>query len=89
MQVTQQVYVAEEWVRNARDKVKAKAHSHFEVEKALRALKEKHKKLGKKLTIAEREHSSALADLKNLRPKLRISVSCFTQRKLSLPPRNN
>ena len=29
MQVTQQIYVAEEWVRNARDEIKAKAHSHL------------------------------------------------------------
>ena len=43
MQVTQQIYVAKEWVRNARDKVKVEAHSRFEVEKALGALKEEHK----------------------------------------------
>jgi len=42
MQLTQQVYVAKEWVRNAHDKVKAEAHSRFEVEKALGALKEEH-----------------------------------------------
>ena len=29
MQATQQIYVAEEWVRNARDEIKAKAHSHL------------------------------------------------------------
>ena len=40
MQLTQQVYVAEEWVRNAHDEVKVEAYSHFEVEKALGALKE-------------------------------------------------
>ena len=65
MQVTQQVYIAEEWVKNARDEVKAKAHSYFDVEKALRALKEEYKELGKKLTVAKRERSSALASLKN------------------------
>ena len=42
MQLTQQVYVAKEWVRNAHDEVKAEAHSRFEVEKALGALKEEH-----------------------------------------------
>ena len=66
MQVIQQIYVAEEWVRNACDEVKAEAHSYFEVEKAFGALREEHKKLGNKLTVAERECSSALAGLKNI-----------------------
>ena len=66
MQVTQQIYVAKEWVRNAHDEVKVEVHSRFEVEKALGALKEEHKKLGNKLTVAERERSSALASLKNV-----------------------
>jgi len=65
MQVTQQVYVAEEWARNAHDEVKAEDHSRFGVEKTFRALREEHKKLGKKLTVAKRERSSALASLKN------------------------
>ena len=65
MQVTQQIYVAKEWVRNTHDEVKAETHSRFEVEKALGALKEEHKQLGNKLTVAERERSSALAGLKN------------------------
>ena len=55
MQVTQQIYVVEEWVKNAHDEVKAEAHSRFEVEKALEALKEEHKELGNKLTLVERE----------------------------------
>ena len=42
MQITQQVYAAEEWVRNSHDEVKAEAHSRLEVEKALGALKKKH-----------------------------------------------
>ena len=78
MQVTQQIYVAKEWVKNAYDEVKAEAHSRFEVKKALGALKEKHKELGNKLTIAEKEGSSPWLVWKTLRPKPRISVSCFT-----------
>ena len=35
IQLTQQIYVAKEWVKNARDEVKAEAHSRLEVEKAL------------------------------------------------------
>ena len=42
MQLTQQIYVVEEWVKNAHDEVKAEAHSRFEVEKAFGALKEEH-----------------------------------------------
>ena len=66
MQVTQQIYVVEEWVRNAHDEVKAEAYSHFEVKKALGALREKHKELGNKLTVAKRERSNALVGLKNV-----------------------
>ena len=58
MKVIQQIYVAKECVKNAYDEVKAEAHSRFEVKKALGALKEKHKELGNKLTIAEKEGSS-------------------------------
>ena len=60
------IYVAEEWVRNSRDEVKAEAHSRFEVEKALGALKEEYKELGNKLTLAERECQNALVGLKNV-----------------------
>ena len=35
--VTQQVFVAEEWVRDARNEARAEAHSHAEVEKSLGA----------------------------------------------------
>ena len=48
MQVTQQVYVTEEWVRNSYNLVKAETHSRLEVEKALGALKEKHAQLSEK-----------------------------------------
>ena len=37
IQVTQQVYVAKEWVRNSNDQIKAETHSHLEVEKAFGA----------------------------------------------------
>ena len=39
--------MAEEWVRNACDKVKAEAHSRIEVEKALGVLKEERAQLSK------------------------------------------
>ena len=40
--------MAEEWVRNARDEVNAKAHSLANVERALGALKEENAELAKK-----------------------------------------
>ena len=35
MQVTQHVFVVEEWVRNARNEAKAEAYSYAKVEKSL------------------------------------------------------
>ena len=64
IQLTQQVYVAEEWVKNAHDEVKAEAHSCFEVEKALGALKEEHAQLFEKLKEANKARLSAKAGLK-------------------------
>ena len=51
----QQVFVAEEWVRNAHNEVRAEAHSRFEVEKAFGALKKEHTELANKLTLVERD----------------------------------
>ena len=65
VQVIQQVFVAKEWVRNARNEVRAKAHSCVEVEKAFRAFKEKHTELANKLIVVERERLSAEEGLKN------------------------
>ena len=39
MQVTQQIFVVEEWVKDARNQVKAEAYSYVEVKKSLGALK--------------------------------------------------
>ena len=49
MQVTQQIYVAEEWVKNADDEVKAEAHSQLEVEKQLGFFKQEQIELSNKL----------------------------------------
>ena len=64
MQVTQQVDVAEEWVKNARDEVRAEANSRLETEKALRALKQEQAGLSEKLKEAIQARQSAEADLK-------------------------
>ena len=64
MQLTQQVYVAEEWVRNARDEVRAETNSRLEVEKTLGALKEEHAQLVEKLKEADKARQSAEVGLK-------------------------
>ena len=56
--------MVEEWVRNARDEVDAEAHSRVIVERALRALKEEHAELTKKLREVESARISAEASLK-------------------------
>ena len=61
-----QVFVAEEWVKNARDEVNAEAHPRANVEKVLRAFKEEHKELTNKLKEVEKELLSALAGLKTV-----------------------
>ena len=54
MQAIQQVYVADEWVRNSYDKIKAETHSCLEVEKFLGALKEEHTQLSEKLKDSDK-----------------------------------
>ena len=56
--------MVEERVRNARDEVDAEAHSRVNVERALRALKEEHAELTKKLREVESARISAEASLK-------------------------
>ena len=66
IQVTQQVYVAKEWVRNSNDQIKAETHSHLEVEKALGALKEEHAQLSEKFKDLDKARLSAEAGLKTM-----------------------
>ena len=65
MQVNQQVFVVEEWVRDARNEVRVEAHSRVEIEKALGALKQEHTELENKLIVKERGRKSAEAFLKS------------------------
>ena len=66
IQVTQQVYVIEEWVRNSYDQVKAETHSRLEVEKALGALKEENAQLFKKFKDQDKARLSTEAGLKTM-----------------------
>ena len=76
MQVTQQVYVAEECVRNAHNKFEAESHSWHEVEKVLEIVKEEKTQLTKKLKTFEHERLSALVGLKT------VETQAEDQRKL-------
>ena len=64
MQITQEVFVVEEWVKEARSEVKNEVHLRLKIEKALGAVKEENKELLSKLTVEERERMSVEAGLK-------------------------
>ena len=56
MQITQQVFVAKEWVHDARKKVNVEALSRADVEKSLGALKQEQVELHEKLKEIGRAH---------------------------------
>ena len=65
MQVTQQVYVAEEWVRSANNKFDAESQSQRKVEKALGTANHEKTQLAEKIKAAKSVRQSAEAGLKN------------------------
>ena len=70
MQVTQEIFVVEEWARDARNEARAEANSRAEAEKSLGALKQEKQELGAKLTAKEKVRRSAEARLKNLQDQV-------------------
>ena len=64
MQVTQQVYVAEDWVRNAHNKFDTIAQSWDKVEKALGIANHEKMQLAEKFKVVESAHQSTEAKLK-------------------------
>ena len=67
MQVTQQIFVAKEWVKDAYNQVKVEAYSRAKVEKSLEALRQEKAELSDKLVEAERARLSAEAGLKTVK----------------------
>ena len=67
MQITQQVFVAKEWVRDARKKVNVEALSRVDVEKSLGALKQEQVELHKKLKEANKARLNAEVGLKTVK----------------------
>ena len=64
MQVTQQVYVTEDWMRNAHNKFDAEAQSRREVEKAHSTANHEKMQLVEKFKATESACQSAEAGLK-------------------------
>ena len=64
MQITQQIYVIEDWVKNARSEAKVAFNAQSEVEVELGALRENQAKLSKQLKEAVRARDSSEAGLK-------------------------
>ena len=92
MQVSQEIFVAEEWVKDARSEARAEANLCVETNKALGAVKHENKELAFKLTVEERARRSAKAGLKNVhnqvedqRKKLYLTeIELATQKQLVL-----
>ena len=65
MQVTQQVYVAEDWVRSAGNKLDIETQNWHDVDKALGVANHEKSQLAEKLKAAESARKSSEAGLKN------------------------
>ena len=63
-QITQQVFVAEEWYRDTCKQADAEALTHVDVEKSLGAARQKQIELSEKIKVADQARSSAEAGLK-------------------------
>ena len=72
MQVTQQVFVAEECVKSAYNKFEAESNFRREVEKTLRSVKEEKSQLAEKLKTSEHYRQSALAGLKTTEAEAKV-----------------
>ena len=64
-QITQQVFVAEEFCRGNRNRAEVEAQSRTEMEKALGSLKHEHFELLEKFKESEKQRKSAEANLKS------------------------
>ena len=64
MQVTQQIFVAKEWVKNSREEVNAEVQSRLTAEKTVGALKLEKERLSEKIKELIKAQDSAEAGLK-------------------------
>ena len=63
MQAIEEVFVVEEWVKNARNEARVEANLHVEANKALSASEQKNKELAVKLKAEEKAQKSVEAAL--------------------------
>ena len=66
MQVTQQVYMAEDWVRSTNNKLDVETQNQHDVEKALGVVNHEKTQLAEKFKAVESARQSAEAGLKNV-----------------------
>ena len=64
MQVTQQIFVAEEWAKRAREDLHTEVQSRIAAEKASGALRLENDRLNNEVKDAQKAHASAEAGLK-------------------------
>ena len=64
-QVTQQIFVAEEWAKKAREDLHSEAQSRLAAEKATSALRQEKDRLSSDVKEAQKGRASAEAGLKN------------------------
>ena len=65
MQAIQEIFVAEEWVKDAQNEVWVEANLHAKANKALGTSEQKNKKLAVKLKAEERARKSVEVGLKS------------------------
>ena len=65
MQVIQQIYVAEEWAKKAREDLHSEAQSHCAAEKTAGDLRQDNDRLSNEVKEAKKGRASAEAGLKN------------------------
>ena len=63
-QITQQVFVVEEWYHDTRKQADAEALTRADVKKSLGVARQEQIELSEKLKVADQAHSSAKANLK-------------------------
>ena len=67
MQAIHEIFVADEWVKDARNEAKVEANLRAKANRALRAAEQKNQELNAMLTVEEKAWKSAEASLQNAR----------------------
>ena len=84
VQITQEVFRVEEWVKKAQNDAKNEVHLCVEAEKSFGIAKQECKELASKLTTEERERRSAEAGLKNAQDQVEDQCKLLYQTEIEL-----